>query len=150
MSKMDIFKTFLKELGMLVAKLAIVFVVVGFVMATIWVIMTVPFYWGIAIALVEIILLAAIVATINKVIEYNENRLGDRFNTISKKISDLSSTLFDYFDEDEDKELSDELQLTIEEIEEDIEDFAEMNKKKDCRIDILWRDLHDVYRIHNL
>ena len=108
MSKMDIFKTFLKELGMLVAKLAIVFVIVGFVVATIWVIMTVPLYWGIAIALVEIILLAAVVATINKVIEYNENRLGDRFNTISKKISDLSSTLFDYFDEDEDKELTDE------------------------------------------
>ena len=150
MSKMDIFKTFLKELGMLVAKLAIVFVIVGFVVATIWVIMTVPLYWGIAIALVEIILLAAVVATISKVVEYNENRLGDRFNTISKKISDLSSTLFDYFDEDEDKELTDELKLTMEEIEEDIEDFAEMNKKKDYRIDMLWKDLHRVYQMYNL
>lgn len=150
MSKMDIFKTFLKELGMLVAKLSIVFVAVGFVMATIWVIMTVPFYWGIAIALVEIILLAAVVATINRVVEYNENRLADRFNTISKKISDLSSTLFDYFDEDEDKELTDELKLTMEEIEEDIEDFAEMNKKKDYRIDMLWKDLHRVYQMYEL
>lgn len=150
MSKMDIFKTFLKELGMLVVKLAIVFVVVGFVAATIWVIMTVPLYWGIAIVLVEIILLAAAVTTINKVVEYNENRLGDRFNTISKKISDLSSTLFDYFDEDEDKELTDELKLTMEEIEEDIEDFAEMNKKKDYRIDMLWKDLHRVYQMYNL
>ena len=150
MSKMDIFKTFLKELGMLVAKLAIVFVIVGFVVATIWVIMTVPLYWGIVIALVEIILLAAAVTTINKVVEYNENRLADRFNTISKKISDLSSTLFDYFDEDEDKELTDELKLTMEEIEEDIEDFAEMNKKKDYRIDMLWRDLHRVYQMYGL
>ena len=150
MSKMDIFKTFLKELGMLVAKLSIVFVIVGFVVATIWVIMTVPLYWGIAIALVEIILLAAAVTTINKVVEYNENRLADRFNTISKKISDLSSTLFDYFDEDEDKELTDELKLTMEEIEEDIEDFAEMNKKKDYRIDMLWRDLHRVYQMYEL
>lgn len=150
MSKMDIFKTFLKELGMLVGKLAIVFVIVGFVMASIWVMMTVPLYWGIAVGLTEIILLAAIVSTINKVVEYNENRLADRFNTISKKISDLSSALFDYFDEDEDKELTDELKLTMEEIEEDIEDFAEMNKKKDYRIDMLWKDLHRVYQMYNL
>ena len=139
MSKKDIFRIIMKELGRVALRIICAFIVVAISIMLVYVITIIPMAWRFTIILLYTII-AITAIRIYQEIKIRKNIFANqKYVAIEEEINGYYQALYNYFEDDTKTSLSPELELIYEEICEDINNFEDTLIEDDFRI-IMLRD----------
>ena len=150
MNKKDIFRIILRELGTVALHIICAFIAVTIFIMLVYVITIVPIAWRFTIMLFYTII-AITAIRIYQEIKIRKNILANqKYIMIEEEINEYYQSLYNYFEDDTKISLSPELELTYEEICEDINNFEETLIEDDFRIVMLRDSLEKTLAIFDI
>ena len=150
MNKKDIFRIIMKELGIVALHITCSFIAIALFIALVYVVTIVPLAWRFTIILFYTIIGVAAIRVYQEIKVRKNTLANQKYAVIEEEINEYYQSLYNYFEDDTKTTLTPELELTYEEICEDINNFEETLVVDDFRIIMLRDSLRKTLAIFDI